>query len=115
METVTMHVFIQQNDLPVIFVLTEYKYKKNSARCLCTSMIYIYLQTKLKCSLTLAQTKKYVCFRLPTVPKFRSPTLIFLLSFLVSYNGKCGCRYSSFVFIKIVLQANKIIAKKYKK
>ena len=27
----------------------------------------------------LGQTKKYVCFRLPTVPKFRSPTLIFFI------------------------------------
>ena len=36
--------------------------------------------------ISLGQTKKYVCFQLPTVPKFRSPTLIFLLSFLVFYN-----------------------------
>ena len=35
---------------------------------------------------TLGQTKKYVCFRLPSVPKFRSPTLSFLLSFLGFYN-----------------------------
>ena len=27
-----------------------------------------------------AKQKKYVCFWLPTVPKFRSPTLIFLIS-----------------------------------
>ena len=27
-----------------------------------------------------------MCFRLPTVPKFKSPTLSFLLSFLVFYN-----------------------------
>ena len=25
------------------------------------------------------QTKKYVCFRLPTVPKFSSPTLIIFI------------------------------------
>ena len=30
--------------------------------------------------------KKYVCFRFPTTPKFRSLTLIFLLSFLLLYN-----------------------------
>ena len=81
METVTMHVFIQQNDLPVIFVLTEYKYKKFSQVSLHKHDIYIYLQTKFKCSLTLAQTKKYVCFRLPTIPKFMSPTLIFYCRF----------------------------------
>ena len=32
------------------------------------------------------KAKKNMCFRLPTVPKFRSPTLLFLLSFLVFYN-----------------------------
>ena len=32
------------------------------------------------------RSKKYVCFQLPTVPKFRSPTLTFLLSFLFFYN-----------------------------
>ena len=30
--------------------------------------------------------KKYLCFQLPTVPKVKSPTLIFLLSFLFFYN-----------------------------
>ena len=38
---------------------------------------------KLSVHKTLGQTKKYVRFRLPTIPKFRSPTLIFLLSFLI--------------------------------
>ena len=36
--------------------------------------------------LWLGQTKKYVCFRLPTVPKIKSLTLSFLLLFLVFYN-----------------------------
>ena len=30
--------------------------------------------------------QKNMCFRLPTVPKFRSPTLIFLLLFLAFYS-----------------------------
>ena len=45
-------------------------------------LFFFYQKTKQQ-----AQAKqKNVCFRLPTVPKFRSPTLIFSLSFLVFHN-----------------------------
>ena len=43
------------------------------------NVLSISASNVLKLNCFIGQTKKYVCFRLPTVPKFRSPTLIFFM------------------------------------
>ena len=58
---------------------------------------------------SLGQTRKYVCFRLPTVPKFRSPTLFFYCRFwgfffTIDFSHRKRFLVSSLFLLQLILK-----------